>query len=554
MRLITFILFVIVTIAGQAQRIPCYWVELKSKDSVEFKLSQPQQLLSAKALQRRTKYGIQPNENDVPVAQRWIDSVKTVGYSTFHSSRWFNALIVDGHSKRTQDSLSKLPFVKSVKYLGYRYRLPRKAIDDIPDIHTQLQQLENKIFGKPTSVDSNQYGQAFDQIHQLRIDSMHERGFNGKGITVAILDAGFKSVNNLYYMLKIFPQSQLLAARDFVHPNTDVFNDDDHGLSVFSIMASHQPGKYIGSAPAASYVLLRSEDATHEDPLEEALWVVAAEYADSFGVDLIQSSLGYNEFDDEMLSHRFKELDGKTTLISRGAQMAIHKGIVVVNSAGNEGDKDWRYVSAPADVEHVITVGGIDNKQRMALFSSQGPTADKRIKPDVVAMAEGTALISPTGTIYKGNGTSYASPLIAGLATSLLQARPNATPSEVANAIRISGSYYYKPDKHFGYGVPDALLALRLLGSDTSINQILDARFLGDKHMHIALELTKPQRIQYVVKKASGAILYTGHNRFKSKGQYRFSVPKIKTQPADSLILEIMFETGSQAYTFTPTP
>lgn len=552
MRLITFILLAMLTFAVRAQRIPCYWVELKSKDSVEFKLSQPQQLLSAKALQRRKKYGIQTNETDVSVAQRWIDSVKTVGYSTFHSSRWFNALIVDGHSKRTQDSLSKLPFVKSVRYLGYRYRLPRKAIDDIPDIHTQLQQLENKILGKPTTVDSNQYGQAFDQIHQLRIDSIHKRGFNGKGITVAILDAGFKSVNNLYYMLKIFPQSQLLAARDFVHPNTDVFNDDDHGLSVFSVMASHQPGKYIGSAPAASYVLLRSEDATHEDPLEEALWVIAAEYADSFGVDLIQSSLGYNEFDDEMLSHRFKELDGKTTLISRGAQMAIHKGIVVVNSAGNEGDKDWRYVSAPADVEHVITVGGVDNKQRMALFSSQGPTADKRIKPDVVAMAEGTTLISPTGTIYRGNGTSYASPLIAGLATSLLQARPNATPLEVANAIRISGTYYYKPDKHFGYGVPDALLALRLLGSDTSTSQILDARFLGDTHVHIAIEIAKPQRIQYVLKSASGSILYSGHNRFKSKGQYRFSVPKFKTHPTDSVTLEVTFETGSQAYTFAP--
>ncbi|MFN5921120.1 MAG: S8 family peptidase [Bacteroidota bacterium] len=554
MRLLYSIAITFLVFTAYAQRIPCYWVELKSKDSIEFKISQPHQLLSAKAIQRRKKYDIPLNETDVPVSQRWIDSLKTMGYTTFHSSRWFNALIVEGYSKRSLDSLSSFSFVKSVKYLGYRYRSPRQSTDDIPDINTQLQQLENKVTGKRITIDSNEYGQTFEQIHQLRIDSLHERGFNGKGVTVAILDAGFKSVNALYYMRKLFSRSLLVAARDFVHPNTDVFNDDDHGLSVFSIMAGHQPGTYIGSAPASSYVLLRSEDAAHENLLEEALWVIAAEYADSFGVDLIQSSLGYNEFDDDMLSHRFKELDGKTTLISRGASMAIQKGIVVVNSAGNEGDKDWRYIAAPADVEQVITVGGVDSKQRLALFSSQGPTADKRIKPDVMAMAEGTTLISPTGTIYKGNGTSYAAPLVAGLAAGLLQAKPKATPHQLANALRLSGTYYNKPDKQFGYGVPDALLALRLLGSDSAQNQILDARLLPDKHVHVALEMATPQRVQYTLKTSSGVLVYSGQSRFKSKGQFRFPLTKIRNQSSDLLTLEVRFDNSLQTFNFYINP
>jgi hypothetical protein len=549
------LLFVQIT---QAQRVHTFWVELKSKDSVSVLLNQPHRLLSSKALNRRTKWNIALNETDVPVSKRYIDSMQAYGYPVFHTSRWFNALIVDGHSKRSLDSLRKLSFVKNVKYLGFRYISPRPGMDKLPNINRQLQELEMKVSGTRPLADSNEYGRSFAQIHQLKLDSLHSKGLNGDGVTIAILDAGFRSVNNLFYMLRMFPQARLLAAKDFVQPNTDVFNDDEHGLSVFSIMATHQPGKYIGASPAASYVLLRSEDAAHENLIEEALWIVAAEYADSFGVDLIQSSLGYNEFDDDALNHRYKELDGKTTLISKGALMTISKGITVVNSAGNEGDKDWRYIAAPADVNDVIAVGGVDDKQRLALFSSQGPTADKRIKPDVMALGEGTMLISPTGTIYKGNGTSYAAPLVAGLAACLLQAKPDANPAELAQAIRMSGSYYLKPDKHFGYGVPDALLALRLLGADSAMNlyqdQVLDVRSLPDKQVHMAVSVAAPQRIEWTVTDENGVVINKGNMRLKTKGQYRFSIYKFKRSSYALLNVEVKFASQTQRYTLSLNP
>jgi hypothetical protein len=305
-------------------------------------------------------------------------------------------------------------------------------------------------------------------------------------------------------------------------------------------MATYKPGLIVGSSPDAIYYLMCTEDDITESPLEELFWLMAAEFCDSIGVDMIQSSLGYNEFDEEAYSHQIKQLDGKTTLISKAASVAVSKGIVVVNSAGNEGDKDWRFIAAPADVEGVITVGGVDMFGNMAMFSSQGPTADKRVKPDVSAMAEGTFSISASGVVNKGNGTSYATPLISGMVACLLQAFPNATPDEIRHALRISADHYFKPDIHFGYGIPKATLALGILESEKQMeDSVIHITQLSDQNIHALVYSKQAQTYTWKVEDAQGRIVAHGSRKMKKAGADRFILFSTKKVGKGNYVLKV---------------
>jgi subtilisin family serine protease len=303
----------------------------------------------------------------------------------------------------------------------------------------------------------------------------------------------------------------------------EVFEDDEHGLSVMSCLGAFQPGVISGTAPGSSYLLLRCENASSEYLVEEYFWTLAAEYADSAGADIINSSLGYTKHDEKAMGHKYAEFDGKTTVVSRAADIAASKGILVVVSAGNEGDDPWRQLSAPADAPNVLTVGAIDKHGSYAGFSSVGPTSDKRIKPDLVAKGKNAVLMSQDAKIFEGNGTSYACPIIAGAGAILLQAEPSATSQKIKETMMLTCNQYDNPDKYIGSGLPNIELAAKCLKVKT--DSLIDLRELPDRYLHVIINAKYDQKVQVTItepiKKETEKLnlhLKKGLNRIKLKG------------------------------------
>jgi len=316
---------------------------------------------------------------------------------------------------------------------------------------------------------------------------------------VAIFDAGFNRANELEYLKPLFSENRVLDTHDFISRNSNVYDDDSHGLNVLSIIASNQPGTMIGAAFKANFVLYRTENVLMETPYEEVTWLLAAERADSIGVDVINSSLGYNTFEGEFntsaYNYTYQNLDGKTTIVSRAARIATRKGILVVNSAGNEGNKAWKYITAPADVDSVLSVGATTLDKSYALFSSVGPNAIGQQKPDVSAVGSGTVFGNSNGNVTTGNGTSYSAPLIAGLATILWQAFPNLTAQEIIQALKKSGHLAGTPDNLLGFGVPNAASAEEIIKNGIVLGtepEPLNAIVLSPNPVQQDLTLTFP--------------------------------------------------------------
>jgi subtilisin family serine protease len=304
------------------------------------------------------------------------------------------------------------------------------------------------------SIPNEIYGTAADQIYNLKGDQLHKAGFLGKGMVIAIIDGGFKNADRIPELQKI----NILGWHDFVKPDDpQLFSETDHGTKVLSIMGTYHPHLFIGTAPKASYWLLRSEDQETEQEVEEDYWTMAAEFADSVGCDVINSSLGYNEYDHKWMSYQQWQLDGNTAFISCSAAMLAQKGIVLCNSAGNSGMGPWKKIGVPADADHILTIGAISDieTQRIAAFSSVGPTQDGRVKPDVVAIGAPARVISGRGMITSSMGTSFSSPVVCGLVACLWQAMHDKTALEIMDIIRRTGNNYQHPDNIYGYGVPN---------------------------------------------------------------------------------------------------
>ncbi|OGX85145.1 hypothetical protein BEN47_02085 [Hymenobacter lapidarius] len=288
---------------------------------------------------------------------------------------------------------------------------------------------------------------------------MHDAGFRGEGMQIAVFDAGFPGVDKISALQPLFQDKRLAGTRNFVDGGTSVYIRNGHGTNCLSTMAGNQPGFYIGSAPKATFHLCITEDTNSEHPIEEANWLAAAEYADSVGVDIISSSLGYTTFDRPSKSYTYADMNGRTAISTRAATMAARVGILVVNAAGNEGDDPWRYISAPADADSIISVGAVDSLGNRANFSSFGPTVDGRIKPTLSAMGQAAAVLSPNGSAFRGNGTSYACPVLAGMAAGFWQANPTLTAQQVIAALRATASQSAAPNNNLGYGIPNFVTA-----------------------------------------------------------------------------------------------
>ena len=430
-------------------------VYFRDKTGTPFSVAQPQAFLSARAVARRTRQGIAVLPRDLPVNPAYVAQVRAVsgGPQVLYTSRWFNAAVVSCDSL-TLGRIMALPQVSRASTLNRSAR--------VPGPFTAPVQLSEPA-ARGTLATRAQYGPAYRQNQQVGALAMHDAGFRGDGMQIAVFDAGFPGTDQISALQPLFLEQRLASTRNFVDGGTSVYGRSDHGTNCLSTMAANQPGFFIGTAPKATFHLCITEDVYSEHPIEEANWLAAAEYADSVGVDVISSSLGYTNFDAPSVSYTYADMTGRSAISSRAATMAARVGMLVVSAAGNEGNHAWHYISAPADADSIMTVGAVDSLGNHAFFSSYGPTADGRIKPTLSAMGLATAVLSPNGGTFRGNGTSFACPVLAGMAAGFWQANPTLTAQQVIVALRSTATQAVTPDNTLGYGIPNFVTAYNAL-------------------------------------------------------------------------------------------
>lgn len=435
-----------------------YWIQLTDKNNSPYSPDQPEEFLSKAAIERRQNYKIPINEEDIPVSKKYSDSLNNLGLEIIGASKWFNAVIAATDDTLLLSSINDLDFVRDFNY-SQSFTYPSGGIQSYKE-NTQLNELPNF----PSSGTMTDYGQGLQQISVLNGKALHDLGYRGQGIKIALLDAGFYNVNVFEAFRHLWYDNRITAVKDFVRfSEHDLFSESTHGMSALSTIAAYISGSFIGTAPEAEFMLLRSEDVSSEYKIEEVNWLLAAEYADSAGADIISTSLGYNEFNDSAMNYVYNDLDGNTALVTLAAEIAFSKGIIVIASAGNEGNKTWKQITPPSDGKNVISVGSIDINKSVSAFSSRGPTFDGRIKPDVLAVGYETVLINSSGSVSRGFGTSFAAPQISGLTACLWQAYRQKTNKEIIQAIRKSSSRYENPDNNYGYGIPNFMHAFHHL-------------------------------------------------------------------------------------------
>ncbi len=429
-----------------------WWIGFTDKQGTTGTFAQPELYLSEKALERRLRQGIAIDSTDLPVSRSYTDSILQTGATLVHNSKWLNGITVKADNDSLQKIWSQFGFVRELQ----------KSKPD-PSIKRASLKFAEKF--STVESDTSLYGSSLKQASLIGAEWLHMQGYAGKGVMIALLDAGYFGANQLPSLKKLYQENRVLGTRDFVDPNSDFYTTHQHGMMVLSVMAGYLPGELIGTAYEADYWLIRTEDAGSEFIIEEDNWVAGAEFADSLGVDIINSSLGYYHFDDPTTDHTYANMDGRTTRVTRAANIANRKGILVFASAGNEANKPWRYIIAPADGEDVIAVGATDRYGNHASFSSIGPAANGDIKPNLAAMGSAVTTQYSGGHTGAASGTSFASPILAGAAASLWQANPQATADDLKYALINSGHQRAAPDQLLGYGIPDMRAANAQLNS-----------------------------------------------------------------------------------------
>lgn len=514
------LVFYLLHLTSFGQTTDKYLVLLRDKANSPYSISRPEQFLSQRAVLRRQKQNIAVLERDLPVNPVYVSQLQQAGANVWFTSRWLNAVLVEA-SPTTIAAVRQLPFVTGLEFGGSLANARSSALSRIGSLPSGSRSSK---FGEVTPL---AYGPAETQINQIGADKMHQQGFQGEGMLIGVLDAGFLNANTVGFLKPLFDEKRVVATYDFVRKEAGVYEDDEHGTEVLSTMAASAANQLYGTAYKASYLLLRTEDAATERPIEEANWLFGAEYADSAGVDVINSSLGYYDFDPpyDDASHTYADLDGRTTLISRAAQWAAEAGMVVVNSAGNEGGNAWQRIIVPADAPGVLAIGGVDQTGFRWPLSSLGPSADGRVKPDLAARGTGVVVGLPNGRIAIGSGTSFASPLVAGLAAGFWQAHPNLTAAQVTEALRRSGNQYGSPDNLLGYGIPNFERASVLAEAYNKLliypNPFSEAEplsiFWGDIEPNVPLEA--------MLTNAAGRVLWRG--RYTTGASASFVLPNL---------------------------
>lgn len=444
------------------QQYPRYWISFTDKDNTPYSIDKPEEFLSKASLDRRMRQSIEITEEDLPVDPSYLQALEELGINVINVSKWFNGAIIETSNTSSIDSLEDLPFILDPPLLIE----PILTGNALKAVSSKLDITRGTVQGS--------YGPSFNQISMLGGDILHESGNRGEGMRIAVLDAGFLNTDKVSSLKHLWHNKKIIAYRDYVKDSQDIFESHTHGTVVLSILAGIEEGVLYGSAPEAEYVLVRTEKGASEFLREEYNWLCGAEFADSIGVDVINSSLGYSHFDDLIQNHTYQDMDGNTIPISRAAQIASSKGILVVTSAGNEGGTNWHHITAPGDADNILTVGATDSAGIITSFSSRGPSFDGRVKPDVSAQGFRTISQSGSGDFLYCAGTSCSSPVMAGMAACLWQANPKANNLEIIENLRKGSSQYFTPDSVYGYGIPS------LIASTVMLSQTVDTETKSD--------------------------------------------------------------------------
>lgn len=436
------------------------WVYLTDKDNESTYLASPLLMLTQKAIDRKERHGVPIDARDVPVNETYISALKNAtGITVLAKSKWFNTVHIRGEKTDIENL-----FLNQNSLL-----IPQKQFIDRIVFADRLENtLERSVNQKrrtkfETALMTYNYGNTANQIEMFNGDVLHQEGYTGDGMTIAVMDGGFPNVNTMSAFLDLRNAGKIIDDYDFVNRDDDVYTNTvtDHGTLVLSTMAGYfnETGKnFVGTAPNASYFLFITEDGNDENPVEESYWVEAAERADSLGVDIINTSLGYDDFDPgTKYDYYDADMDGNTTFITKGANIAFEKGMLLVTSAGNAYATS---IGAPADSPNTLTIGAVDANGNFANFSSIGTSYQPSLKPDVVAQGASSYVINQNDNITTSSGTSFSSPIMAGAVACLWQVYPDLTNLEIINLVRESGSQYNNPDYYLGYGIPDLEIAL----------------------------------------------------------------------------------------------
>ncbi|OHX68327.1 S8 family peptidase [Flammeovirga pacifica] len=432
-----FILLFFVFISESQAQDSFFLVTFHNKDNTTHSLERPEEFLSVEAIARRDKFNIDIDSTDLPIALSNIEAVETAGAKIWYATKWLNGVIV---SEADSSAIAQLDIVEKVRNMSDK----------------TLGGIEKSYDYKESFKVNNARNQV--QNEMIGLDVMHEMGYKGQGIKIAVLDAGFSNYNNVPQ----FSDVDIVDTYDFYSKNSTVEDDHHHGTEVMSTMAAFEEGEYEGGSPEASYYLYRTENTSFETRIEELMWLMAAERADSIGIDIIQSSLGYYDFDEPSQNYTHEDLNGKIAWITLAANHAFQKGIVVVVSAGNEGNSSWEKITFPSDSPFVLTIGSVNANEEKALSSSIGPTADNRIKPDVMALGQSCVVIGTNGTVKSSSGTSFSAPQMASFVAGLLEHNGSLTPSQVMNMVKQSGDRKFNLGNEYGYGIPNFSRALNV--------------------------------------------------------------------------------------------
>ena len=536
------LLFVAISIFAQAQiATNIYWVQFKDKDNSPYSIDNPEAYLSPRALQRRANQGIAIDEYDLPVNPQYLQAVADCGAELLNPSKWLNGVSVHVTDPSVIDAINALDCVTTVR--------------NCPNDPKAQEIKERWMANEMKAVEGRRelrgyYGGGTTQITQINGMALHDSGYQGEGVIIAILDGGFIGTENHPAFDNMREEGRLLGTRDFVYGSTSVYSQSSHGTSCLSTMAAYVPNTFVGTAPKASYYLLHTEDGPNENIVEEYNWVSGAEYADSLGADVCSTSLGYIDFDMSQWDHPQSHFDGHTAPMSIGAEIAVSRGMICLNSAGNEGEP-WGggsqcTLGIPADAEHVLTIGAVDGDGNRAYFSSVGPTYDGRIKPDVMAMGQDTYVAASDGSYYNGSGTSFSTPVMAGAVACLRQAYPYATVQEINDVVRQCSNRADHPDNRYGYGIPDFSQALELLHVEEPIgntpSHIIDV-YPNPANGEVHVTLNSAHKAELTVFDAMGRMLHT----YSFNGLNHTTLERyLNTLSEGVYYIKVMSEAGNQ--------
>ena len=504
---ITVIVCILFSINTNAQSR--YIIKLKDKGTNPFSIANPSQYLSARALQRRIRYNILIDSLDLPVTPRYIDSIRLAGTVTIlNSSKWLNQVTIRTTDAVAIAKINSFPFVISATAVASRMNeqeLPvNKKLDTAGTESISL--LNSTSSRENTAGDVFNYGASHGQVHLHQGEFLHNHGFKGEGMELAVLDAGFFRYLTLPTFDSIRINNQILNTYDFVANETSVNEDDSHGMNCLSTIAANLPGTFVGTAPKAIFCLYRTEDIASETRIEEHNLAAGYEKADSIGVDVCSVSLGYTTFDFASQNYTYANMNGNTTMSAIASDIAAKKGMLPVIAAGNEGSSSWHYISTPADADSVMAVGAVDTLRNVAAFSSFGPSSNGRIKPNVAATGLRAIVASPnTGLPVVSNGTSFAAPNMAGLTTCLWQAFPEYNNMVILDVMQRAASKFTNPDDRVGYGIPDMKKAFAFLLKKSFTQQSTVAACMAtiqlnvknDNTMNIVVERKQSNQVGY---------------------------------------------------------